>query len=88
MFAESETVFFPRVVDAEIEFELDASGTAAALMLRQIGIVQRGPRLAERTEVVLPLAVLERYPGTYRLRPGFDLVITLENGQLMSQATG
>ena len=39
-------------------------------------------------EVVLPLAVLQRYPGTYRLQPGFDLVITLENGQLMSQATG
>jgi CubicO group peptidase (beta-lactamase class C family) len=88
LFAESETVFFPRVVDAEVEFELDASGTATALVLRQNGLVQRGPRLAQRTEVTLPLAVLERYPGTYRFRPGFELVVTLENGQLMSQATG
>jgi CubicO group peptidase (beta-lactamase class C family) len=88
LFAESETVFFPRVVEAEITFELDASGKATALTLRQNGQERRAPRIAERTDIVLPLAVLERYPGTYRLRPGFDLVITLENGQLMSQATG
>ncbi len=88
LFAESETVFFPRVVEAEITFELDASGTAAALVLRQNGQERRAPRVAERTEIALPPAVLSRYAGTYRLQPGFDLVITLENGQLMSQATG
>ena len=48
----------------------------------------RAPRIAERTEIVLPPAVLARYPGTYQLQPGFDLVVTLENGQLASQATG
>jgi len=88
LFAESETVFFPRVVEAELTFELDASGKASALVLKQNGQERRAPRIAERNEVVLPLAVLERYPGTYRLQQGFDLVITLENGQLMSQATG
>jgi CubicO group peptidase (beta-lactamase class C family) len=88
LFAESETVFFPRVVEAELTFELDASGKATALTLRQNGQERRGPRIAERTEIALPAAVLARYPGTYRLRPGFDLVVTLENGQLMSQATG
>jgi CubicO group peptidase (beta-lactamase class C family) len=88
LFAESETVFFPRVVDAELTFELDASGKATALTLRQNGREMRGPRIAERTEVAVPLAVLERYPGTYRLQPGSDVVITIENGQLMSQATG
>jgi hypothetical protein len=88
LFAESETVFFPRVVEAELEFELDQSGEAAALTLRQNGQTRRAPRIAERTEIALPLDVLARYPGTYRLQPGFDLVITLENGQLVSQATG
>jgi len=88
LFAESETVFFPRVVDAELTFELDAAGNATAMTLRQNGQERRAPRIAERTEVDVPLAVLERYPGTYTLQPGFDLVITLENGQLMSQATG
>jgi uncharacterized protein YneR len=88
LFAESETVFFPRVVDAELTFELDAGGKATALTLRQNGQERRALRIAERTEVALAPAVLARYPGTYRLRPGFDLVVTLENGQLMSQATG
>jgi CubicO group peptidase (beta-lactamase class C family) len=88
LFAESETVFFPRVVEAELTFELDASGKATALVLRQNGQERRAPRIIERTEIALPPAVLARYPGTYRLQPGFDLVITLENGQLMSQATG
>jgi hypothetical protein len=31
---------------------------------------------------------LEQYAGTYELQPGFDLVVTVENGQLMTQATG
>jgi len=88
LFAETATKFFPRVVDAEIEFELGADGKATALVLRQNGQQRRAPRLAERTAVTLPLAVLQRYPGTYPLAPGFNLVITLEDGQLMSQATG
>jgi hypothetical protein len=88
LFAETETKFFPRVVEAEMEFELGADGKAAALVLRQNGQQRRAPRLAERTAVTLPLAVLQRYPGTYQLGPGFNLMITLEDGQLMSQATG
>jgi CubicO group peptidase (beta-lactamase class C family) len=88
LFAESETVFFARVVEAELEFEVDPSGPATALVLHQNGQERRAPRLAERPEVTLPADVLARYPGTYRLAPGFDLTITLENGQLMSQATG
>jgi hypothetical protein len=90
LFAESETVFFGRIAEAEAEltFELDASGKATALTFRRNGQQGRAPRLAERAEISLPPAVLERYTGTYRLQPGFDLVITIENGQLMSQATG
>ncbi|HEY3515577.1 MAG TPA: serine hydrolase, partial [Gammaproteobacteria bacterium] len=45
LFAESETVFFPRVVDAELTFELDAGGKATALTLRQNGQERRGPRI-------------------------------------------
>jgi len=32
--------------------------------------------------------VLEKYAGTYELAPNFDLVVTLEDGKLMTQATG
>ncbi|MDX1683171.1 MAG: DUF3471 domain-containing protein, partial [Phycisphaeraceae bacterium] len=32
--------------------------------------------------------VLERYPGTYMLAPGFGITVTLEDGRLMARATG
>jgi D-alanyl-D-alanine-carboxypeptidase/D-alanyl-D-alanine-endopeptidase len=41
LFPASPTVFFLRVVEAEMEFELDASGTATALTLVQGGARQR-----------------------------------------------
>jgi hypothetical protein len=31
--------------------------------------------------------ILEQYAGTYQLEPGFNLVATVENGQLILQAT-
>jgi CubicO group peptidase (beta-lactamase class C family) len=43
---------------------------------------------AERKAVTLAPKILEAYVGSYELRPGFDMVVTLENGQLMTQATG
>jgi CubicO group peptidase (beta-lactamase class C family) len=42
---------------------------------------------SERKEIAVPQAVLARYVGTYELLPGFSIVVTLENGQLMTQAT-
>ena len=33
-------------------------------------------------------ATLDKYPGTYELEPGFNLVVTHEGDKLMSQATG
>jgi len=43
---------------------------------------------SERKEVKLPAAVLAAYPGTYHLRQGFDIAVTLEGDQLVAQATG
>jgi len=42
----------------------------------------------ERTAVSVDPKVLTQYIGTYALAPNFDLVVTVENGQLMTQATG
>jgi CubicO group peptidase (beta-lactamase class C family) len=42
----------------------------------------------ERKEVAVSPAILQAYAGTYELAPGFDLVMTVEGGQLMTQATG
>ncbi len=90
LFAESDTKFFPKVVDAEIEFGKDDKGPY--LILHQGGRDTKAPRtsetVAERKAITVPRTVLAQYPGTYELRPGFDLVITLEGDQLFSQATG
>lgn len=41
-----------------------------------------------RATIAVDPKILAQYVGTYGLAPGFDLVITLENGQLITQATG
>lgn len=45
LFAESETAFFLKAVDAQVTFEVDAAGRASALVLHQFGADQRAPRL-------------------------------------------
>jgi len=95
IFAESENLFFMKVVDAQIEFGKDDSGTVSYLILHQNGLDQKAPRTSdkvesppERKEVKVSAKLLAEYEGTYQLRPGFDIVMTVEAGQLMSQATG
>jgi CubicO group peptidase (beta-lactamase class C family) len=41
-----------------------------------------------RESISVDPKVLSTYTGTYELQPGFDLVVTVENGQLITQATG
>lgn len=41
-----------------------------------------------RTAIKVDEKTLASYVGTYALAPNFDVVVTLENGQLMTQATG
>jgi len=43
---------------------------------------------SERKEIAVPRKILEQYVGTYELQPKFNLVVTLEGDQLMTQATG
>jgi CubicO group peptidase (beta-lactamase class C family) len=45
-------------------------------------------RSTVRTAVRVDPKILAQYAGTFELRKGFDLVVTLENGQLILQATG
>jgi len=92
LFATSETKFFPKVVDAEIEFGKDDKGVVTHLVLHQGGRDVKASRtsdkVVEHKEIAVPSTILAQYSGTYELRPGFDLVITLEGNQLVSQATG
>ncbi|HEY2858052.1 MAG TPA: serine hydrolase [Terracidiphilus sp.] len=41
-----------------------------------------------RETVSVDPKILAQYAGTYQLAPNFDLVVTVENGQLVTQATG
>jgi hypothetical protein len=47
LFAESETKFFPKVLDAEIEFGRDEKGAVAYLILRQGGRDHKAMRVAD-----------------------------------------
>lgn len=90
LFAQNESLFFLKVVDAQIEFGKDDKG--AYLILHQNGRDQKALKTSdtvkELTEIVVPREILAKYVGTYELRPGFDLVVTLEGDQLITQATG
>ena len=44
IFAESESMFFVRVVDATIEFNRNAAGDVIGLTLRQGSVTNRGAR--------------------------------------------
>jgi hypothetical protein len=92
LFAESETKFFLKIVDAQVKFFTDEQGKVTHLVQYQNGQERQAVRISdtvvERQAITLPRATLEPYVGTYELRPGFDLAITLEGDQLMSQATG
>lgn len=46
VYAESETLFFTKVVDAEIEFVRDPQGQVTALILHQNGVDQKVPRIS------------------------------------------
>lgn len=41
-----------------------------------------------KKEISVPVEVLNQYVGEYQVTPNFSLNITVENGQLMAQATG
>lgn len=92
LFPETESKFFLKVVDAQVEFSTDASGRVTHLTQHQAGRSQKAPRIAdtvvERKAIEVAREIKATCVGTYELRPGFDLVITLENDQLMSKATG
>ncbi len=92
VFAKSETIFFYKVVDAEMEFIKDESGKVTHMIFTQNGAdnkaVRTSDKVLERKETTLSADILSQYVGTYELQPGFDLVITLEGDQLISQATG
>jgi hypothetical protein len=59
-------------------------------VMRSIAAVYHWPDFQPkvRTVVTVDPKILAAYVGTYELRPNFDLTVTVEDGHLVTQATG
>ena len=95
MFAESETKFFLKVVEAQVEFFTDASGAVTHAVLYQTGrdrnvVRTRAPGAApaQRKEATVSASTLARHVGTYQMPANAEIAVTLEGSQLMAQITG
>lgn len=67
------------------------NGPGADNIVDAMGSIVHGEAVvlpSERKEVQLPLDVLKQYVGTYELRPGFDFVMDVKDGQLTISPTG
>lgn len=91
LFGISDVIFFSKVEDDEIEFTKDEKGAVSGLILHQGWRDVKAPRTSDtvlvRKEIVVSPKILTQYVGTYEIRPGFDLMITLERDQLLAQTT-
>jgi len=95
IFAESETKFFLKAVDAQVEFFMDASGAVTHAVMYQNGRERKVSRTSatvteppQRKETSLPASTLARYVGTYQTPAGPELSVTLGGNQLQAQLTG
>jgi CubicO group peptidase (beta-lactamase class C family) len=68
----------------------DAGGMLGDEVMHSIAVAYDWPdyRPVVRTAVQVDPKILAQYVGSFELQKGFDLVVTLENGRLMTQATG
>ncbi len=67
------------------------NGSAPGDIASKLGAVAFGESVllpSERKAVVIPPKILAEYAGAYEVSPEFKLVMTVEDNQLMSQATG
>ena len=95
VFAESETKFFLKVVDAQVEFFMDPSGTVTHAVMYQNGRERKVPRTSatvaeppQRKELTLAAGTLARYVGTYQMPGSAEMSVTLDGTQLKAQLTG
>lgn len=95
LFAESQTKFFLKSVDAQVEFFTDASGAVTHLVMYQNGRERKVPRISatvaepvQHKEMTLPASTLTGYAGTYQMPSGAELSVTLQGSQLTAQLTG
>ena len=71
-------------------FNADGESDAVARLLLNLKASpnQKGEDLGKLPTVKVDSNILKKYTGTYQLGPGWLVTFTLENGQIMTQATG
>lgn len=83
VFPRSETVWFYKVVDATITFNVDKKGNCNSLVLFQNNIKQTAKRKKD-----VPAEALEKFVGTYELTPEVEFTVEVTAGKLMIGLTG
>ncbi|MDB5391610.1 MAG: serine hydrolase [Planctomycetaceae bacterium] len=96
VFARSETIWFSKLVDATITFNLDKNGKCESLVLFQNGIKQtakrkQGPEPAlpkDEKPIAVPVEALQKFVGRYELAPGVLFTVEAKDDKLMIGLTG
>lgn len=77
---------------ASYRFTYDANGEPATVYFEDRINSSKGKRVSKeivtKREIEVAESILRQYVGTYEIQKGFNLVVTLEDGNLMTQATG
>lgn len=74
-----------------LEFSETGGGEKSVIFKNRINEIRGGKTdkiPEEKKEITLSPEQMQPYTGEYEIQPGFSLVVTLENGHLMTQATG
>ncbi len=67
------------------------NGSAPGEIAAKLGAAAHGDKVvlqSERKEIPVPAGLLSQYAGTYEISPEFKIVMTVEGGRLMTQASG
>ena len=95
LYAASETEFFSEATQGDLEFVMDEQEEVTGVVLERGGEEVTARRLspdeeasALRTEVSVPLDILEAYVGTYELSEDVEFDVSIKDGTLMVKITG
>jgi len=92
IYPSSKEKFFFNESTASYVFSFDSKGEPTSVYFENRIDKAKGKRVSkeikEKESIHVEPTVLKQYVGTYEVQPGFDLVVTVEGEQLMTQATG
>ncbi len=90
----SDIGFFYPDSHTYLEFAFDDQGQVSGMNMHHGGsakaeyAARSDEQVMEAVEIELAVEVLQRHVGVYELAPGFQLTVSLQDKQLMTQATG